>query len=295
MSAPVHLAPGVALRLLAAFLITAMSALVHALAESVPVGQIIFCRSAFALIPIMSYVALRGNFPGELIPHRLGLHFTRGLLGVISMALSFLSLAWLPVANATALGFLAPVLSLPLAAWTLGERIAPRFVMAVGLGFAGVLAMLWEALEMPGTEALWGIAAGLAFALTTSFVRVHIKAMTKTEAPASIALTFAVTGTLVGLATAPFGWVPVEGALLVGLIGAGLLGGLAHIAATEATARASVAALAAFDFTGMAWALGFDILLFATFPGPLGLAGVTAIALAALMVSVAPRASRQGA
>lgn len=286
------LAPGVGLRLLAAFLITAMSALVHGLAAHVPVGQIVFWRSAMALVPILAYAALRGGVARQIVIRRPGLHATRGILGVLSMGLSFLSLAYLPVASATALGFLSPILSLPLAARLLGERIAIRFILAVALGFAGVLAMLGEAMTLPEQGALIGIAAGLGFALTTSFVRVHVKAMTATETPCSIAFTFALTGTAVGLATSLFGWVAADPIVLLGLAGAGLLGGMAHIAATEATARAPVSALAAFDFTGLAWALGFDILIFGNFPGLGGLVGVTAIILAALMVTVAPKAGQ---
>ncbi|MFT6913619.1 MAG: drug/metabolite transporter (DMT)-like permease, partial [Paracoccaceae bacterium] len=57
----------------------------------------------------------------------------------------------------------------------------------------------------------------------------------------------------------PFGWVAVSGSLLFWLIISEFLGGLAHIAATEAAARAPVAVLAPFEFTGLLWALGFDI------------------------------------
>ncbi len=45
------------------------------------------------------------------------LHVTRGLLGAFTMALSFLSLAYLPVANAQAIAYLAPIFTLPLAAF----------------------------------------------------------------------------------------------------------------------------------------------------------------------------------
>ncbi len=286
------LAPGVLLRLTAAFLITAMAAVIHAVADVVPLGQIIFWRSAVAIVPICVYAALRGGFPRALATRHPLLHLTRGGFGVLSMALSFLSLTYLPVANAMALSYLAPVLTLPLAAVLLGERLSPRILMAVGLGFAGVLAMLGAALEMPGEDALIGVAAGLGFALTTAFVRVHIKTMTATETASAIAFYFALTGAVIGLATMPFGWVALASPDLVGLVAAGLLGGLAHIAATEATARAPVSALAPFDFTGLVWALGFDLLLFQVVSGGWGLIGVLAISAAALTVTLAPRASQ---
>lgn len=278
---------GIGIRLLAAFLITAMSAVVHAVADRVPTGQIIFWRSAVALVPICLYMAVRGQFPAAVATRRPGLHVTRSLFGALSMVFSFVSLAYLPVANAQALAYLAPVLTLPLAAVMLGERIGRVVIGAAALGFGGVIAMLWAAFETPGQGALIGVAAGFGYALTMAFVRVHIKAMTASEPPATIAFWFAAVSTLVGLASIPLGWVPVDATTLALLVATGLLGGLAHIAATEAVARAPVSVLAPFDFTGLVWALGFDILLFSLVPGPVALVGVAAIGGAAVLVTLA--------
>ncbi|MGX9855949.1 DMT family transporter [Limimaricola variabilis] len=278
---------GIGLRLLAAFLITAMSAMVAVATREVGLGQIVFWRSAVALAPICAYMALCREFPAAIATRRPGLHLTRSLFGALSMALSFVSLAYLPVANAQALGYLAPVLTLPLAALLLGERIGPMVWGAACLGFAGVMAMLGAALEAPGQGALIGIAAGLGYAVTMAFVRVHIKSMTVSERPSTIAFWFAAVSALAGLATLPFGWEMPSTQMLPWLIGAGLTGGLAHVAATEAVARAPVGVLAPFDFTGLVWALGFDAVLFGVMPDGLGLAGVAAITGAALMVTFA--------
>lgn len=278
---------GIGLRLLAAFLITAMSAMVAVATREVGLGQIVFWRSAVALIPICAYMAICREFPAAIATTRPGLHLTRSLFGALSMALSFVSLAYLPVANAQALGFLAPVLTLPLAALLLGERIGPMVWGAAALGFAGVLAMLGSALEAPGQGALIGVAAGLGYAVTMAFVRVHIKSMTASERPSTIAFWFAAVSALAGLATWPFGWEMPSTEMLAWLIGAGLTGGLAHVAATEAVARAPVAVLAPFDFTGLIWALMFDAVLFGVMPDGLGVVGVVAITGAALMVTFA--------
>ncbi len=57
---------GIGLRLLPVFLITAMSAVVHKMAQSVPVGQIMFWRSGFALVVICLYVIWRRDFPAGI-------------------------------------------------------------------------------------------------------------------------------------------------------------------------------------------------------------------------------------
>ena len=282
-------AQGVGLRLLAAFLVTAMSAAVHGAAENVPIGQIMFLRSVLAIVPIALYMLWLGEFPSGLRTRHPRLHVTRGLFGAFPMAMSFLSLAYLPVANAQALAYLAPVLVLSLAAVLLNERLSPAIFIAVALGFAGVILLLWEGLELPGEGALIGVGAGLAYAVTMAFVRVHTKTMTRSESASCIAFYFAVVSALVGLCTLPFGGVALDWSVFRWLLLAGVIGGVGHIVSNEAVARAPVSALAPFDFTGLIWALGFDLVLFATVPGPLGYLGVFAITGAALIVSFAGR------
>lgn len=277
---------GAGLRLLAVFLITAMSAIIHAIGEGVELGQIIFWRSAAAIIPILVYMVLRGQFPQALRTTNPRMHVTRGLFGVVTMALSFLSLIYLPVANAQAFGFLAPVLTLPLAALILKERLTTPILIGVLLGFAGVILMLFNALELPGQGSLIGVAAGLGYAGMMAFLRIYVKTMTRTERTATIAFYFALAGTLAGLVTAVFGWTRPDAGQLAMLIGAGLLGGLGHIASTEAVARAPVSAIASFDFTGLIWAAGFDLFLFQHLPSPLALIGMVAITVAALIVTL---------
>jgi drug/metabolite transporter (DMT)-like permease len=283
----------IALRVLSVFLITAMAAVIHGLSPQVPVGQLIFWRSAVAVLPICAYMGLRGQFPSAFYTRKPALHITRSLFGAFSMVLAFVSLAYLPISTAEALAFLTPVVSLPMAAFLLKERISRTTLFATCLGFGGVVAMLWNALDAPGNTALIGVAAGLGYALTMAFVRVHIRKMTATEKPATIAFYFAVMCSLVGLCTAPFGWVAVSGSLLFWLIISGFLGGLAHIAATEAAARAPVAVLAPFEFTGLLWALGFDIVIFTTYPDALGIIGAGAITVAALVVTKAATAQHK--
>lgn len=275
---------GIWLRLLAAFLMVAMSALVHQAAAVAPVGQIMFWRSAMALLPIVLFMQARRTFPRALRTRHPRLHLTRSLFGAFSMGLSFLSLAYLPVANAQAIAYLAPVLTVPFAALLLHERIGKTLMAAVGIGFAGVIALLWDALALPGEGAVFGIAAGLAYALTMAFVRVYTKHMTATESPSTIAFYFALVSCGVGLATLPFGWAELSWGQWSLLAAAGVIGGLGHIASNEAVARASVSALAPFDFTGLIWALLFDILLFGHLPGVMALAGCAAITLAAVLV-----------
>lgn len=277
---------GIFLRLAAVALITAMSGLVHHLAKSLPVGQIMFWRSGVAAVVIVIY-AIRFGGAATLLPQNITNHAIRGVLGGLTMALSFTSLAYLPVANASALAYLAPLFTLPLAAWLLDERMTPLIIGAAILGLGGVGLMLWAELEDPAfsQDGLIGIAAGLGFAILWALVRIHIKRMSTFESAASISLSFAVTSAVMGLVTLPFGWAAAEPTLVAMLIMAGLLGAFGHILSVEAVKRAKVSTLAPFDYFGLIFALGIDALIFTVVPPALAIAGMLMIVMAGLLAA----------
>jgi drug/metabolite transporter (DMT)-like permease len=285
---------GIALRLAATGLFAIMSLCVRLASFEAPVGQIVFYRSAFALPPIVVYLLWRRQFPGGLKTRRPGGHLKRSLFGCAAMFFSFVSLAYLPLALASALGFLVPLLVVPAAMITLRERPGAVIIGAALAGFVGIVLMLAPAFEGPSldSDTLIGVAAGLAMAVTTAAAKVQIKALTETEPPGTIAFYFAGVCALTGLATFPFGWASPMGTSLVCLIGAGIAGGVAHIAMTEALAHAPASTLAPFEYTAMLWALVFDAAVFGLLPAPVGLVGALVIVAAAAVVAFGDVISR---
>lgn len=282
---------GIALRLLATLFFSLMSLAVQIASVEAPVGQIVFWRSAVALVPILVYLAWRGQLRHGLKTERPLGHVKRSLYGCAAMFFSFLSIAHLPLALATALSFLAPLIVVPIAVALLGERPGIVVVAATLLGFLGVGLMLWPAMVGPelAVSTLIGVGAGLACAATTALAKTEIKRLTATEAPAAIAFYFAVVCAACGLATMPLGWADVGQTALLALIASGLFGGLAHIAMTEAVARAPVSTLAPFEYTAMIWAILFDLAVFALWPEPVSLIGALLIVIAAACVAFADR------
>lgn len=275
---------GALLRITAIFLVSSLGAIVHWLGPKVPLGEIIFWRSAVSLIPILIYMALRGQLRTLRTKHPR-MHLIRGLLGGVTMAFSFLSLTLLPVANATAIGFLGPVLAMPLAAWMLKEQVATRYIVAVCVGFAGMLLMLAHAFTAPETGFVTGVLAALGFAVTMAISRVQVRAMTAHESTGAIAFSFALTATCIGLLlTPPWAWTVSDPNTVALLVLCGVLGGLGHIAGTEASARVTVSALAAFEFTGLIFAAGYDFILFDARLEPLQIAGMLTIVASALVI-----------
>lgn len=277
---------GIGLRLTATGLFAVMSLFVRMASFEAPVGQIVFWRSSVALIPIILYLMWRREFPRALRTKRPWGHLKRSTYGCVSMFLSFVSLAYLPLALATALGFLAPLVVIPIAIIALRENPGWLVISATLAGFVGVFMMLWPMISTPGLDhnTMIGIGAGVAFAITTAFAKVQIKSLTTTEPSGTIAFYFAIVCSIGGLLSLPFGWASISTNSLVLLISAGLTGGLAHIAMTEALARAPASTLSAFEYTAMIWAIALDLLVFSVLPAPISLMGGVLIVLAAALV-----------
>jgi drug/metabolite transporter (DMT)-like permease len=269
------------------FTLTAMNAIIHEAAKVAPVGQLVFWRSFAALGPILLYLVVRRELGTALrtrYPHK---HLIRGILGAGVMMFNFIALGYLSVGLATAISYLTPILSMGAAMIFLRERPGAVVVVGVVLGLAGILLMLFPALV--GTEirqgTLIGVAAGVAMATLNALSRVQVKDLTRTDPPASIALSFAVVSTLVGLVTALFGW-PVLGAqTLALLVAAGLLGGMGHVLMMEAVSRAPVALLAGYEYTGIVWAFLFDIALLGVALDVWSVSGAVVVVGAAALVA----------
>lgn len=265
-----------------------MSTAVHAVAaDGIPTGQIIFWRSFVALLPTLIYLGVRREL-GQSIrtryPHK---HIIRGLLGCTVMFFSFVSLRYLSVGLATALTYLAPILSIAAAMIFLRERPGATIFFGVVLGFAGIVLMLFPSLV--GSElregTLIGVGAGIAMAATNALSRVQVKDLTRTEPPASIALSFALICSAAGLASMLLGWADLTQVQFWLLVSAGMLGGLGHVLLMESVARAPVSILAPYEYTGIIWAFGFDLILLGIVPAPIALLGALLVVGAAALVA----------
>lgn len=114
--------------------------LIKALSGGYPLHQLIFVRSALGLLLTLIVVQFEGGF-AILRTQRPWLHALRGLLIVTANMAFFLALAVLPLADATALFFAAPLFITVLSIFVLGEKVGPLRMGAVIVGFVGVVIM----------------------------------------------------------------------------------------------------------------------------------------------------------
>ncbi len=133
---------GIVLKLISAVLFAVMSALIRYLGARYPIGEVVFFRSAFAIVPVMLVYAWRGELMAALRTESPLGQASRGALSIVGMFCNFGALARLPLIEANAIGFSSPLIGVALAALVLKERVRIYRWTAVIVGFIGVLVVL---------------------------------------------------------------------------------------------------------------------------------------------------------
>ena len=98
-----HIYKAISLKMLAALLFAVMSALVRLMGEVTPVGQLVFFRSLFAILPLVLIYAYRGELRAAIYTSRPLGQLGRGTLSVFGMSSNFAALTRLPLADVTAI------------------------------------------------------------------------------------------------------------------------------------------------------------------------------------------------
>jgi drug/metabolite transporter (DMT)-like permease len=286
-----NLLKAIGFKMISALLFAAMSALVRKLGNVAPVGQMMFFRSAFAIVPVVVIYALRGELASAVRTRRPLGQLGRGLLSVFGMFTNFSALTRLPLADATAISFASPLITVALAAVILKERVRIYRWSAVLVGFAGVIVMLvphFDVGRYAAAGAATAAAAGSLFAMTSAVCNagtvIQTRRLVQSETTPSIVFYFSAVCAVAGALTLPFAWHTPTGSELVALISLGVLGGIAHIFLTESYRFATASVVAPFDYTSMLWALLLGYWLFGELPSALVYVGGTIVAGAGLFV-----------
>lgn len=257
---------GIILRIVSGLLFTAMSVCVKLVSDSVPLGEIVFFRSGFAMIPLVAFLMLRREFPHGLATRRPVGHLIRSGLGAMAMFAGFASIIRLPLADATLVTYVTPLLTALLGGLLLGEALTRPKMVGIALGMAGVLALTLPELnpsELDMTR-LAGYGYGLLCGVLTAGALIQVRRLGKTESPGAIAFYFVLVSMLASLLTLPAGWLLPEPRDFTILVLAGIFGGFAHIALTLALRYAEASTLAPFEYLALIWAGVADLLIFNT-------------------------------
>jgi drug/metabolite transporter (DMT)-like permease len=267
-----NIATGIFLKLASVLLFAAMSALIRIAGQKYPLGQIVFFRSFFAILPVVLIYAWRRELRAAVVTNRPLGHLARGAQAIVGMFLNFAALTRLPLMDATAIGFASPLITVALAALILKEKVRIYRWSAVGVGFLGVFVMLWPYIDVWGTfyvgstERTIGAICALAGAFSNAGTVIQTRRLTDTETTSSIVFYFSLICAIAGLCTLPFGWIMPSPSDFFMLVMIGIIGGLSHILLTESYRHAPTSLMAPFEYTSMLWAFLIGYIVFGELP-----------------------------
>ncbi|MEZ4367467.1 MAG: DMT family transporter [Kofleriaceae bacterium] len=255
----VSLSPGVALMALAALCFSLMSVGVKLAVVTVPLGEVVFARALVTLS--LSYWLCRraglrplGRARGRLL--------LRGLLGFGGLSAYYGSLGRLPLAEATTIHHVTPLLT-AVAAWLLlGERLTARTSAAIGLGLGGVVLVALPELGGASAADPVGVTIAIAGACCAALAYVTVRRLAREEHPLVIVLYFPLVAVPLALPwmAADCVWPTArEAALLLG-IGVATQGGQVFL--TRALASMPAGRATALGYVQVPMAVTWSVVLF---------------------------------
>lgn len=282
---------GIALKVISTLAFAGMATLIKLVGDRYPVGEVVFMRSFFALIPVFVWVAWRDRRLASVVTvfrtTRVWNHVIRSASGVIGMFFGFAALARLPIADATGIGYASPLLTVIAAVFILKEKVYLFRWTAVAVGLVGVVIILSDYFipDSGGHERnAFGAALAVAAATTGALAATYTRSLARYEAAATIVVYFSSLCALFGLLTLPFGWVQPDPRDALFLVLAGIFGGVGQVLLTQCYRFGDASTIAPFDYTSMIWVLIVSLTIFGVWPSHTVLIGSGIVILAGLFV-----------
>jgi S-adenosylmethionine uptake transporter len=289
-SAPTRILIPFAVAALGIALFSAMDAVMKGLTLALGAYNALLWRTLLgAALGGLAFAARRQAWPDRAT---FKVHLLRGVLSSVMAVLFFWGLARVPMAQAIALAFIAPLIALFLAALFLKEKIERRAILASLIGFAGVVVILAGQIQAElGPDALRGSLAILASAALYAGNIVLMRRQAQMAGPVEIAFFMSAIMSACFLLAAPLLAVPPPAANLPAIVAAALLAFASLMLLAWAYARAQAQHLAPVEYTAFVWAALFG---FAVFGEPVRIFTVAGGAMIVIACLVATR-SRPGA
>ena len=273
---------GILLMLAAGFAFVIMDATGKHLTATLSITEITWGRCLFHMLALPLFLGGQ-TLRRALRTARPGLQLMRSALLLGSTFFFFWGVKYIPLADATAIGFVTPLLVTALSVPLLGERVGIRRWTAVTIGFGSVLLIMQPGFGMAHWAAVLPLVCAACFALYQIATRVLSRHdSTATTYFYSPVVGFVVTSLALLLVDGewrtpdPTGW--------LALVFLGAVGGFSHYLLIRAFAAAPASLLAPFAYVQLVWSAAIGYAWFGDFPGLLTLAGAALICVSGLYV-----------
>lgn len=223
---------------------------------------------------------------GMLRARRPLTQLARSAMLFTSNAASFLAIVFIPLAQASAITMMAPLLVLPLAWIVLREHSTRGAIVALGVGFVGVLVLI-----QPGTELFhWASLLSLLSAACYAIYQVLTRLISNIDSPETSAIYSSTVGGFGMLLVLPFVWKTPEGLRdIFYFCSLGVLGAMGHYFVARALAYAPANIVAPFQYMQLLGSVIVGYLFFGDFPDLLGWVGAAIIVGSGLYIGLSQR------
>jgi drug/metabolite transporter (DMT)-like permease len=280
-AAPQHVVRGILLLIAAVSTFAVVDAIAKYLARTYPVPLVVWAR--YTSQTLFMVLVLGPRLKLDLVRSlRPGLQVIRGIVLVVSTMLFFSALAFMPLAEASAITFLSPLVLAGMSVWLLRERVRRSAWAAIIAGLIGVLIIIRPGGDVFTPAAILPILTAVCFAAYQLLTR----KLAGIDSTFTTLFYGAIVGTVLITLVVPFFWQTPARALdwlLFGVIG--VLGGAGHFVLIRAFTHASPSTLAPFVYVQLVAVLVLGYLVFGEFPDGWSLVGMAIIVLSGAWIA----------
>lgn len=271
---------------------SAMTVAVRGAAVSLDSRMVVLLRASLTLVALLVAILVFTRLRKQLSFTLPWLHLSRGALIAVSTHLGFFTIASIPLATSTVLFFLAPVFATILSVIFQNEKVGPRRIFAILLGFFGAVVIMRPGFETIHPAMLTALASSLLFAGAL----IQSRKLAEADGSFSALVSSVVVTVIVSIPLAapvfemPSGWIVWAAVLLMVATGA-----TRNISDIEAYRYAEAAVLAPFTYLRLILVGAAGYLIFGEIPDRYTLIGAVIIIAATLYIAQRERRLRQKA
>lgn len=250
-----------------------------------PIPLIVWARFACHLLLV---VAMLGPRYGTVLvrTQRPVIQILRGVL-LLAGSLFFIgALKFMPLAEATAIAYLAPLIVTLMSVVFLKETVEPARWIAVFCGFIGVLIII-----RPGAGVFtWAALLPVCNAVSFATYQLLTRRLVGVDSPYTSIFYVGLVGTALMSVVVPAAWMPLQSPSHLGLFGAiGILGVLGHLILIKAYDHAPASRLAPFSYSQLIWVAAIGFFAFGDFPDGWSLLGIAILVASGVYIATHQR------
>ena len=247
--------------------------------DAYPVGQVLFFRGLFGMIPIF-FLIPRERYFDFYKTNRPFLHFKRVLAGLISIVAIFIALRKLPLATVVSISFAAPIFTTIFSIFLLKEKVGFYRWLAVFVGFIGIIIISEPGYSSLNINYLYPII----FCLGLSYVAIAIRQLSSTEPVWLIGLYFSFSIMIISFFTISNGWLMPNLKDLFLLSMVGILGGLANLWLTQSYKLSEVTLVTPLKYLALVFGIFFGYLIWDEVPSIKTLTGASLVIISSFII-----------